>query len=690
MDKTGFSHLVEIKDLKLRLLNKVCALMIHEPRYYAPEPSKTQADLSQLLTEIAARDPEFVWKVILYVRDELNIRSTANWMMAVAANLKPCHAFFERYFSSCVRLPSDLLDVVNLYLDLPNRYLPDSRSLPAALRTAVQHKFLEFDDYQLAKYNKENAHKKKAKLAKAKAKADATAAARTPDAVSTATSATPKKGGRPPQESPSAKPQKLTLKQLIRKVHVAEPANAVCALLGKKYPESPEAFAKMGLAGEFDTTLAGKRMKLPVPVTWETQLSALGNQHSTWQMLIDEKKLPFMAMLRNLRNLIVTGISPEHHEQILARLTDERSVTGSRQLPWRFLSAHQAIDIDLEKLMNDMLDHDGSKYKVVQVPVKGKKGRQMAANRTIRKRVIIPVHMPDLPLIRRYQEAIDTAIRLATLHNLPPVEGRTVIFCDVSGSMRQPCRSCKGGLGTGIQQAFEIAILLGLMLQSCCDEVDFRIFSSPPRNGSKCHLSVPLVENTILKNVKRVTKQSEELGGGTDFPFDYLEDLIARKEKIDNFIILSDMMIAPGRGEMAQGKTTVSAVLDKYRREVNPDLLFVSVDLCGSGSALVEVSEGKHPNDMLISGFSDGILKFIAQRGATNKQLEYVESIGQAKRLGYKKPRRPFNKTTAKNDVGSAATAEAEAQVAEGDAMQVAAEETPKGKEKDLVDPVSA
>lgn len=635
MDKTGFSHLLDIKDVKLKLINKCAALMIHEPRYYAPEPSKTQADLNQLLKEVAAQDPEFVWKVILYLRDDLNIRSTANWMMAVAANLKPCHPFFERYFSSCVRLPSDLLEVVSLYLELPDRYLPD-RSLPAALRTAIQHKFLEFDAHQLAKYNKENSQKKKAKLAKLKAAKDAASGG-------AAESAATKSGrGKPAEAKPAAEQKKkLTLKQLIRKVHVAEPANSVCALLGKKYPESAEAFAKMGLRGEFDPELAGKRMKLPVPITWETQLSAQGNQHSTWQTLIDEKKLPFMAMLRNLRNLIVTGISPEHHEQILARLTDERSVTNSRQLPWRFLSAYQAIDIDLEKLMNDMLDHDGSKYKVVEVPVKGKKGRQMAAKRTVRKRVIIPVHMPDIPLIRRYQEAIDTAIRLATLHNLPPVEGRTVIFCDVSGSMRQPCRSCKAGLGQGIQQAFEIAILLGLMLQSCCDEVDYRIFSSPARNSGKCHLSVPLVENTILDNVKRVTKEAEKLGGGTDFPFDYLEDLIERREKIDNFVILSDMMIAPGHGEMANSHgRTVSATLARYRKEVNPDLLFVSVDLCGSGSSLVEVSEGKHPNDMLISGFSDGILKFIAQRGAANKQLEYVENIGKTKRLGYKKPRR--------------------------------------------------
>lgn len=40
----------------------------------------------------------------------------------------------------------------------------------------------------------------------------------------------------------------------------------------------------------------------------------------------DHKKLPFMAMLRNLRNLIKAGISPKHHQSILRRLQDEVSL----------------------------------------------------------------------------------------------------------------------------------------------------------------------------------------------------------------------------------------------------------------------------------------------------------------------------------------------------------------------------
>ncbi len=39
----------------------------------------------------------------------------------------------------------------------------------------------------------------------------------------------------------------------------------------------------------------------------------------------DKKKLPYMAMLRNLRNMIKAGISPNHHNSVLRRLQDDVS-----------------------------------------------------------------------------------------------------------------------------------------------------------------------------------------------------------------------------------------------------------------------------------------------------------------------------------------------------------------------------
>jgi telomerase protein component 1 len=447
------------------------------------------------------------------------------------------------------------------------------------------------------------------------------------------------------------KPTNLTLKQLIRKVHLAQPAEQVMSIVGKKYPSSAEDFKKTGLSGEWDAQRAGKRMKLPTPETWETLLSAKGNKHTTWQELLDHKKLPIMAMLRNLRNMIITGISPEHHDLVLNRLTDEKTIISSRQLPWRFLSAYEAINVDLEKLMNDILDNDGSDEKIIQVQVKGKKGRAMGATRTIKKKVIIPVNMPDVPLIEKYRSAIDTAIRISTMHNIKPIEGRTVVFCDVSGSMKCPCTS-RGNLGS-LQQVIDVAILLGLMLQDVCEECDFRIFSSPgAKDKNRCDISVPLEPNTILNNIKRVHKYAEQLGGGTDFPYDYITELTRQNKKIDNFIILSDMMIAPGKNEMAARGTNVTTALRNYRNAVNPDLLFVTIDLYGSGKSIVDVNEGANPKDVLVTGFSDNILRFIAERG-NHKQLAYIQSIDETKKVGKpKNAKKSAEKPVKKDDNG--------------------------------------
>jgi len=53
-----------------------------------------------------------------------------------------------------------------------------------------------------------------------------------------------------------------------------------------RYPATLDEFYQARLPGTFDETKAGKRMKLPVPETWETQVAFKGNKASTWQDLI--------------------------------------------------------------------------------------------------------------------------------------------------------------------------------------------------------------------------------------------------------------------------------------------------------------------------------------------------------------------------------------------------------------------
>ncbi len=456
---------MESNNAKINLVNLVSASMVAEPKF-GPE-DQTSSHIRNLVREVALKDPEFVLKLALYVRDDLNIRSTANFLLALAADTPNCTPYLKKYFKATIRLPSDWLDVAALYQMLPERNL-QGRALPTSLREAMTHKFGDFDAYQLGKYNKEGRNKRKAKKVKAdKQRREQAGEEEDPAEAAAAAAAAPKKSN-------------LTMKQMIRQLHIRDPVEYVMCILGKKYPLTEEAFRASKLVGAFELERAGKRMKLPIPETWETLVSAKGNKAATWEELIDHKKLPFMAMLRNLRNLILAGVSFRHHSWVLSKLNNEGAVAASRQFPFSFFSAYEAIDIDLAKLREEVAaakqaqkeqqaagaaaskDGKGAKQKkkkVVEKEVTVDADGQAVVRR--KKKVVIPAQMPDEALLKRYREALDNAVKFATVHNVKPIRGSTVVLCNVAADMRVKCNSAKG-MG-GVRQVHEVGILLGLM-----------------------------------------------------------------------------------------------------------------------------------------------------------------------------------------------------------------------------------
>ena len=121
--------------------------------------------------------------------------------------------------------------------------------------------------------------------------------------------------------------------------------------------------------------------RLSTPETWETQLSQKGNTTETWESLIDSGKVGYMALLRNLRNIIKAN--PANIEKVYQTIENPEAVKRSKQLPFRFLSAYSEIE------------------------------------RLHQKRAL---------------DALENAM-LASLENLPQISGKTVIAIDVSGSM---------------------------------------------------------------------------------------------------------------------------------------------------------------------------------------------------------------------------------------------------------------
>lgn len=72
--------------------------------------------------------------------------------------------------------------------------------------------------------------------------------------------------------------------------------------------------------------------------------------------------------------------------------------------------------------------------------------------------------------------------------------------------------------------------------------------------------------------------------------------------------------------------------LSLYRYLVNSELMFVSIDLSISQCSLTKSDRFNNRNDIFLSGFSDSILQFIAERG-NDGQLLHVENIDNAYNL---------------------------------------------------------
>uniref|UniRef100_T1JIE1 TROVE domain-containing protein n=1 Tax=Strigamia maritima TaxID=126957 RepID=T1JIE1_STRMM len=455
---------------KISFVNAVSSSLISGPNLKLKD-DQIRCIIVDYARETAQFDPEFVLKVAVYTRRELNIRSTANLLVAFAASNTECKPYLEKYFNCIIRLPSDWIEVAEqcqLFLTEEKK----SRSLPAALRRAMVSKFGEFDEYQLAKYNKVKKVKKEVKTMTLR---------RQPRTYATAVRG---------DESKNDLKIVFSLKILIRSLHLSKPANFVMGILQRKYPQNLADFWSSGLPGMWDEERSGKRMKLATPETWETQLCLHGNRALIWEKLIDDKKLPFMAMLRNLRNLIIAKISEDHHRKIISILKDKELVMRSKQFPFRFLTAYNIL-CDLEKR--------SAEVKLMRSNQLGKTEKWLRKTRKLSTGTITDIS-------KRYKTALNKSIDISTLNNIAPIKGHSIILCDCNADMESRCATTKS-LHTQ-QKNRDIALLMALMCKHVCETSELHLFGS---NGDTL---VQLKKNTsILDNLNRITIELDENKG---------------------------------------------------------------------------------------------------------------------------------------------------------------------------------
>jgi 60 kDa SS-A/Ro ribonucleoprotein len=250
------------------------------------------------------------------------------------------------------------------------------------------------------------------------------------------------------------------------------------------------------------------RGELAPAETWETKLTQVGQKAeddeskaemktAAWSELIREKKLGYLALIRNLRN-ILQGADAELVGLVCEQLCNREAISKSLVFPFQIHTAYEVVG-----------------------------GLNAAATRKV-------------------MAALDDAIDLSC-GNLPKLEGDSVVFLDVSGSMSG--------------KPAQIASILAAVI---CKAWDADLI----RFDDRAHL----VNYNRKDSTMTLSRSFQFSGGGTNMP----SAIQAMARKYSRVMILSDMQTWIGG--------PASSAMRDYERKFGIKPFVYSFDLNGQGT----------------------------------------------------------------------------------------------------------
>ncbi len=263
--------------------------------------------------------------------------------------------------------------------------------------------------------------------------------------------------------------------------------------------------------------------------TWETMYSACKSdmeKAAVWDTLLLEGKLPYMAALRNIRNMLEVKVKVGTIDRWVKLISDPDAVKKSKQFPFRWLSAYR------------MLEQSKS-----QVPLTVFQSLEAALQASV----------DNIPAIERFRE------------------GRTLIACDSSGSMNNSL-SEKSTL-----KYSDVAYTLGSMLAHYApNNVTVGVFG----HTWQC---VNLVQGGILHNTENLRKT--DVGCYTN---GYLvaEWALTENRRFDTIVFFTDCQMW---NSVPYSTGLLSTSMANYWNRVNPNTKVYVFDLAGYGHSPVDL-----------------------------------------------------------------------------------------------------
>ncbi|MBP5460318.1 MAG: TROVE domain-containing protein [Clostridia bacterium] len=281
--------------------------------------------------------------------------------------------------------------------------------------------------------------------------------------------------------------------------------------------------------------------------TWENLRSA----GKSFREIFGSIKMPHMALLRNLRNILseVTDRSKESRayvKEVLDRLV--QGVEGGKQFPFRYYSALDALV---------------------------KEDRASA-----------------VPFIELAKDALEQCVD-KSIDGMPRLKGRTACLSDNSSSAGNGFPSEYGTMDMAC-----IGNLSSVVAGKLSDKAVVGLF------GDRLTMVEVSQAKGCLEQARRLDDQGGRVGGGTENGiWLFFRDAIEKKESYDNIFVFSDQQaghgglygtgssyVIGGKDFRLEGRSRyidVLALLKEYKSKVNPRVNFFTVQTAGYPNALI-------------------------------------------------------------------------------------------------------
>lgn len=238
--------------------------------------------IARICDLISKNKPEYVGKLAVYARTQMNMRSIPLVLAVELAKQNSGDAIVSKTVSGVVKRADEITELLAYYQTANKREgAKKLNRLSKQIQKGLGHAFNRFDEYQFAKYNRATAIKLRDALFLVHPKA----------------------------------------KDVEQQIIFDKIANNSLA--------TPYTW-------ETELSALGKEK-------FENREQKQQAIKSKWEELIDSNKLSYMATLRNLRNILQANVSHQHISSICTYLSDKDAVANSKQLPFRFLSAYREI-----------------------------------------------------------------------------------------------------------------------------------------------------------------------------------------------------------------------------------------------------------------------------------------------------------------------------------------------------------